>query len=75
MAQFLGKVQGGRGEAQRLGHQSTGLVTVAASWDGAIRTTLRYNEKTERDEYMVERIKWQGVGRYELIRDWTPFSD
>jgi hypothetical protein len=32
MAQFRGTVQGGRGEAARLGHKSTGLSTTCRGW-------------------------------------------
>lgn len=35
-------MQGGRGEAHRLGTKKSGMVTLAASWDGGVRVTLRH---------------------------------
>lgn len=40
MAHFRGTVQGGRTEASRLGHKSSGLRTVAASWQGAVEVRV-----------------------------------
>ena len=40
MARYRGTLQGCRGEASRLGHSSSGLTTVAASWQGAVRVEL-----------------------------------
>lgn len=39
MARFRGVVQGGRGEATRLGH--SGLTVRAESWQGAVRVTMQ----------------------------------
>jgi hypothetical protein len=36
MARFFGTLQGGRGEATRLGHASSGLRATAASWSGKV---------------------------------------
>jgi hypothetical protein len=36
MARFFGTLQGGRGEATRLGHASSGLRVTAASWSGKV---------------------------------------
>ena len=51
MAHFRGTLQGARGEASRLGTRSSGLQTVAASWQGAVRVELY-----ERDGYDCARI-------------------
>ena len=40
MAHFRGYVEGGRGEASRLGTKSSGITVVAQSWEGQIRVTL-----------------------------------
>ena len=40
MARFRGTVQGGRGEAHRLGHATSGLVTRANGWNASIVTEL-----------------------------------
>lgn len=44
MARFYGTVQGGRGEASRLGHSTSGLGVSAKSWNGCIGVRL-YDEK------------------------------
>lgn len=62
MAHFYGSIQGARGEATRLGHKSSGLTTVAASWAGAVRVTLSHDERTGRDMAHVELAPWQGRG-------------
>jgi hypothetical protein len=36
MARFRGTVQGGRGEASRLGHSTAGLVVLAQSYSGDV---------------------------------------
>ncbi len=40
MAHFYGTVQGGRGEAHRAGHKSTGLVVRAKTWHTQVVTKL-----------------------------------
>jgi len=46
MAMFFGTIQGGRGEATRLGHANTGLRTSARSYSGSIIVQLYYDEPT-----------------------------
>jgi hypothetical protein len=46
MARFYGSVQGGRGEATRLGHATSGLRVTAQSYTGDVRVTL-YDFKGE----------------------------
>lgn len=60
MSHFYGTLQGARGQATRCGSKS-GLNTVAASWNGAIRTDL-YVDDQGRDCYVVREIRWQGRG-------------
>lgn len=66
MAKFMGTVQGERGEASRLGHRS--ITTVAASWSGAVETTLS-EDKDGRIWVTVQTIPWQGHGRHNLLYD------
>lgn len=68
MARYLGTVQGARGEASRLGHQSSGLRTVAASWKGAIETRL-YADEHDKDCCSIEARPWHGRGPQRLLYD------
>lgn len=58
MAKFYGTVQGSRGQASRLGHES--ITTVAASWEGAVRVHL--TEEHGEIIATVSLIKWRGHG-------------
>jgi hypothetical protein len=60
MAHFYGTVKGGRGGASRLGHASTGLVTRAASHQGAVKTTLACIDGV--DWATVELVPHNGAG-------------
>jgi len=51
MAQFRGTVQGGRGEAARLGHKSTGLRTECQGWNIGVSATARHGEGDEGREH------------------------
>lgn len=67
MAQFLGTVQGQRGEASRLGSKATGLTTCAASWQGAIKVDLYHNAETGKDEFTVRMVPWHGAGASKVL--------
>ena len=41
MAQFIGTVQGDRGEASRLGNKKSGLTTEYNSWNYGVRVIAR----------------------------------
>lgn len=43
MSHFYGRVQGGRGEAHRCGHKSSGLRVEAATWGEKIETQLSHD--------------------------------
>jgi hypothetical protein len=63
MAKFLGRVQGRRGAATRLGDRD--LTVTAASWEGAIVVEL-----SERDGKIwahVGTTSWHGHGENQLI--------
>jgi len=69
MAHFYGTLQGARGAASRLGHKSSGIRTCAASWSGAIRVEVYYNEETGKDMYRVVQTPWQGRGVCEVLAE------
>ena len=50
MAQFIGKIQGQRGQATRLGSKSSGLEVQANGWNIGCTARLNYNGIKERDE-------------------------
>ena len=58
MSHFYGTLEGNRGEATRCGTKSSGLITEAAGWQGAIRVTVYHTD--DRDMFRVELIPWQG---------------
>lgn len=68
MSHFYGTLQGTRGEATRCATKKSGLTTTAASWDGAIRTTLYVNEQGE-NCYRVEQVQWRGSGVYQVLAE------
>ena len=53
MAQYMGIIQGGRGEASRLGHKTSGLSLQANGWDIGAEVSLRWNEQEQRDELFI----------------------
>lgn len=73
MARFLGRVQGSRGPAQRLGDKGRGLTTTAASWSGAISTRL-YVDGEDRDCAEVTVHQWRGAGPFKVLYD-GPIED
>jgi hypothetical protein len=67
MAHFYGTVQGARGEGSRTGGKKSGLTTVAASWQGAVRVFLY--EEGGIDRARVELKPWCGRGTTRLLYD------
>lgn len=65
MARFIGTVQGNRGSLSRLGHPSGGLRTVAAGWQGSVRTYL--SDKDGVDWARVELDTWHGNGTRKVL--------
>lgn len=65
MSHFYGVLNGSRGEATRCGTKSSGMTATAASWQGAVRVTLR--EVNGADHAYVELIPWQGAGGNRLL--------
>jgi hypothetical protein len=68
MAHFYGTIQGARGEASRLGGKNSGLTTVAASWKGAVETSL-YVDDHGVDCALVRTKKWRGCGKDVILYD------
>ena len=60
MAHFYGVVRNDRGQATRCGHRQTGLITIAASWNGCVHTTLTVRDG--KDWATVELRQWKGAG-------------
>jgi hypothetical protein len=61
MAHFYGVVSGrGRTAASRVGRKTTGLQTVAASWQDAVK--VRLYERDGIDYARVELTPWRGAG-------------
>lgn len=62
MAHFYATIKGNRGEASRMGTKDSGIVSYTASWFGAIRTQLWYDEEKDCDMVKVEMVPWRGFG-------------
>ncbi len=67
MAHFYGSIQGARGEATRLGSKDSGLITVAASWQGAVQVTLYHRDGV--DHARVWLTPWYGEGVSQELYD------
>lgn len=68
MAHFYGDVCGkSRTKASRLGGRNTGLVTTAASWQGAVKVTLSNRDGV--DCALVELTPWRGAGVSVVLYD------
>ncbi len=67
MGHFFGSVKGHRGEATRLGAKKSGLVVVAASYEGSVHVALHHNSKLEHDVAHVTLEPWHGNGKSILL--------
>jgi len=67
MAHFYGVLQGSRGEATRLGTKASGVHTTAASWEGAVKVDLWYDEDDGVDRCTVWLVPWHGHGTEKLV--------
>ena len=67
MSHFYGTLQGSRGEATRCRTKRSGVETIAASWDGCIKTIVCYNEETGNNEFVVLQKPWQGRGEDKIL--------
>lgn len=71
MSHLYGTVQGNRGEATRGGSKGSGIETYAASWRGAIRVKVYYDEAAKEDRFVVEQVAWHGAGVTETLASGT----
>ena len=60
MSHFYGTLQGARGEATRSGSKDSGLLTIAACWQGAIFTRLWWDDDEGVTRYVVSLRTWEG---------------
>ena len=67
MSHFYGVLEGSRGQATRCGTKSSGMDVIAAGWQGALVTHLRYNADQDRDEYRVYLEPWYGSGGHSRL--------
>ena len=80
MSHFYGTVRGGRGEAHRCGHKTTGIRVTAKTWGHRIETTMRHDEASGEDYAEVWLIDSRtGKGRPlfngKLNEDKVPLPD
>jgi|WetSurMetagenome_2_1015567.scaffolds.fasta_scaffold594941_2 hypothetical protein len=50
MAQFIGIIQGNRGETSKLGSKNSGMLAEARGWGLGGEVQMRYNKEKDRDE-------------------------
>ena len=67
MSHFYGVLNGARGEATRTGNKSSGLVTHAASSNGAIAVALWHSNG--KDYFRVMQVPWHGRGIRETLAE------
>ena len=59
MSHFYGTIYGNRGAGTRCGTKDSGMVAIAASWDGCIRTYTWYDVWNDVNKYEVYLIIMQ----------------
>jgi hypothetical protein len=71
MAHFYGMISRSarKHQATARGHSTTGLATIAASWQGAVEVTLSYDQETKKDYFKVSLIPWHGSGTDFLLAE------
>lgn len=67
MSHFYGTLEGNRGEATRCGTKASGIETYAASWSGAVRVHVYYDEDRKEDWARVSLVRWRGSGSEKLL--------
>lgn len=67
MSHFYGTLTGNRGTATRCGSLDSGITTHAASWEGAVRVTVWFNEAEDCDWATVALTPWHGRGRDRVL--------
>ena len=56
MAHFYGTVQGGRGQATRLGHKTTGMYVTASTWEQTVTVQLSVHNDVDWCSVSVNRL-------------------
>lgn len=69
MSHFYGTMKGTRGMATRCGTKASGMTTVAASWNGAIRTEVFHDAATGQDRFRILETRWHGAGTDRVIAE------
>ena len=69
MSHFYGTIKGSRGMATRCGSKNSGMVTIAASWNGAIEVTLSHDETTGEDKFTINQRPWESRGIWKVIAE------
>jgi len=62
MAHFYGTVKGSGGTASRCGSKASSLISMTASYEGAVKVILHYDPATNQDFAHVELVPWLGSG-------------
>ena len=65
MAQFRATIQGGKGQASRLGHKTSGLTTTASGWTAGVRVEARHLIPSDASGKDKERDAHDIFGVYE----------
>ena len=71
MAEVYGAIQSKGAEVHRLGNKSSGLRTVAASWQGSVNVDLRFDD-AGRVVADVTLKPWHGAGVRKTIVEALP---
>jgi hypothetical protein len=67
MAHFRAVIRGGRGEASRLGHKSTGISTRLQTWGWDVEVSAIHNESKNSDTALVELVNHSTGQRIPLL--------
>lgn len=68
MAHFYGIAASGGGKSTRCGTKDSGMETICASWQGAVRCEA-YVDEEGRDCVRVEKMPWHGAGENRILYD------
>ena len=63
MAQYRGTVEGGRSQASRLGHKTTGLTTRCNGWNIGVTCVAYYDKDSDTDLIDVYKTGGSSNGR------------
>jgi hypothetical protein len=69
MAHFRAVIRGGRGEASRLGHKSTGLYGRFQTWGHDVTLYMRHDEQSGEDWLTVDLVPHNGGGHERRVLD------